>query len=219
MKYIIHACNKRIWYVEGFLIPSMKAQGIPDKEIEINEDTELLGCLFSTLKGFQKCSADPGGTWHLQDDVVLSRDFYEKTKQHDDGVVMGFWHRYKNRPDLHAGKTSVKEMTYSFPCMRVPNDVAGEFVRWFEEEAKWREKYARMIEEKKYVDVFFRDFMKERHSDGFVNNLKPSIVDHVDWLIGGSTINKWRLEICRAAYWEDESIIEELKEQLAHRKS
>ncbi len=30
MRYMIHACPPRMWYVEEFFIPSMKAQGIRD---------------------------------------------------------------------------------------------------------------------------------------------------------------------------------------------
>ena len=28
--YIIHACPARMWYVNGYLIPSMREQGIED---------------------------------------------------------------------------------------------------------------------------------------------------------------------------------------------
>lgn len=217
MRYIIHSCNKRMWYVEEFLYPSLLKQGIPKENIEIDEDTTLSGCLFSTLKSFEKCSKRKGGTWHLQDDIAVCHDFYEKTREHDDGIVCGFWSQHFEEEDLHGGIIPVMKMGYSFPCIRIPNDIAGEFVQWFRDIAMFREKYQQWIEEKKHVDSLFRDFIRETHPDGYVYNFRPSIAEHVDWLIGGSTINKWRLNICRATYWEDEYIINELREKLAHR--
>ena len=49
MHYMIHACPQRMWYVEGFLIPSMKAQGISEEEITVWNDTEGKGNLFSSM--------------------------------------------------------------------------------------------------------------------------------------------------------------------------
>ena len=217
MKYVIHACNKRMWYVEEFLYPSLIKRGIPKENIEINEDTTLAGCLFSTLESFRKNSKYKGGTWYIQDDVAICHDFYKLTKEHDEGVVCGFWHHHYEEGDLNPGKTPVMKMGYSFPCIRIPNDIAGEFVQWFYEDAYFREEYKSWIEQKKHVDSFFRDFMHERYKEDYVYNLKPSIVEHVDWLIGGSTINKWRPWICRATYWKDKDIIEELQAKLEQR--
>ncbi len=217
MKYIIHACDRRMWYVEEFLIPSMKEQGI--KYIEIDEDTEHQGCLFSAIKSFEHCGRNRISAWHIQDDVVLSRDFAEKSQNIDfNGVIMGFWHRFDGDKELHPGKTRVSEMTYSFPCIYIPWEIAGGYAEWFNSEAMYREEYRRWIAARKFGDSFFRDFMQEKHGSEYVFNMKPSIVDHIDWLIGGSVINQYRSGICRAEYWEDENIIEELKDKLAHRK-
>ena len=218
MKYIIHACNKRMWYVEEFLIPSMLSQGIQEKDVSIHLDTNYSGCLFSTMENFLECGRKKIDAWHLQDDIAVSRDFAYKTKLHNDGIVFGFWHQHQNEPDLHPGRTRVEKMGYSFPCIRLDAEILLEFAEWFYSDAMGRDEYQSWIDAKKYVDSFFRDFMQERHKDEYIYNLKPSIVEHVDWLIGGSTINKWRPEICRAKYWEDESVIDELKDKLAHRK-
>lgn len=204
--------------MEEFLIPSMTKQGIAENDISVHLDDSYLGCLFAAMENFTECGRKGISAWHLQDDVAISRDFAEKTVKHDDGIVFGFWHLYNGDWDLKSGKTPVEEMGYSFPCIRIPAEIAGEFAEWFYSDARIREKYQRWVEAKKYVDSFFRDFMMECHPEQYIYNLKPSIVEHVDWLIGGSMVNKWRSEICRAAYWEDESLIDELKEQLAHRE-
>ena len=217
MKYIIHTCNKRIWYVEEFLIPSMKDQGLPEADILVHMDDNYRGCLFATLDSFLKCGRKQISAWHLQDDVVISRDFAEKTAKYDSGIVCGFWHRHTNEPDLKA-ETTGEDMRYSFPCIRIPWEVCRDFVEWFYGDASKRDEYQRWIGAKKFVDSFFRDYIRGKCPDIPVQNLIPSIVEHVDWLIGGSTINKWRSGICRADYWEDESIIEGLREQLALRQ-
>lgn len=217
MKYIVHACNKRKWYVDEFLIPSMREQGIMDVKTYLDKDGR--GCLPSMLASFRECGKRRISAWHLQDDVVLSRDFAEKSQNIDRKIVnMGFWHRFDGDQDLHPGRTKVSDMTYSFPCVYVPHNIAQEFAEWYFDEAVKREQYKKWIEAKKYGDSFFRDFMRERHTDEYVYNFKPSLVEHIDWLIGGSTINQYRDGICRAGYWEDETIIEVLKDKLAHRK-
>lgn len=215
MKYIIHACNQRMWYVEEFLIPSMQAQGIRDIKIHLDRDGR--GCLPSMMESLRECGRQRVSAWHLQDDVAVSRDFARKTEEHDAGIVCGFWHRYKGQEDLKE-VTDGEDMRYSFPCIRIPWEMAGGFAEWFDREASGREEYRGWIGQKKYDDSFFRDYIREKHPGDMVFNLKPSIVEHVDWLIGGSVANRERQEICRATYWKDEDIIEELKDKLAHRK-
>ena len=38
MKVLIHACPKRMWYVEGWLVPELQRQGADS--VEIWNDTE-----------------------------------------------------------------------------------------------------------------------------------------------------------------------------------
>ena len=40
MKYMIHCCPKRMWYVEEYLIPSMLRQGIDRDSIIIWNDNK-----------------------------------------------------------------------------------------------------------------------------------------------------------------------------------
>ena len=58
MRYMIHACPQRMWYVNDYLLPSLKAQGIPEEEIAIWNDTEGKGTLFSCLESFKACGKD-----------------------------------------------------------------------------------------------------------------------------------------------------------------
>ena len=71
--------------------------------------------------------------------------------------------------------------------------------------------------EGRHIDSFMLNFLRERHPGERVFNLKPSIVEHIDDLIGGSVINQNRGEKCRAEYFGDNESIEELRVKLASR--
>ena len=81
MKVMIHAVPKRLWYVENYLIPSI------DGDVSVWVDDKGLGNLQSCMAAFASCKG--GETWHLQDDVLLCRDFKERTEGLE-GVVFGF---------------------------------------------------------------------------------------------------------------------------------
>jgi hypothetical protein len=50
-------------------------------------------------------------------------------------------------------------------------------------------------------------------------NLNPCLVDHVDYLLGGSIANHDRFEKkVRAKFWEDEDLVKDLEVRLADRK-
>ena len=60
--------------------------------------------------------------------------------------------------------------------------------------------------------------MLERHKDMTITNLTPNIVDHVDYIIGGSVINVGRQKLVyRSAFWEDEDLVEALAEAVGNR--
>ena len=50
MRYMIHSCNQREWYVDNFLIPSMIAQGISEDDIYKYNDTRKDGNLLAFVK-------------------------------------------------------------------------------------------------------------------------------------------------------------------------
>lgn len=218
MRYMIHACPQRMWYVNDFLIPSMRVQGIPEDEITVWNDTEGKGNLFSCMEAFRACGEREGGTWHIQDDVILSRDFAEKTRAHDEGVVCGFGCRNFGPFMDNVGRAPARFMWYSFQCIRIPDELAGECSKWFFDEAVNWPRYTMWVAERKHDDSFWRDFILERHGDLWVTNLSPNIVDHIDYLMGGTTINRLRsAKINRSACFPDEDLVEALAEQLKNR--
>lgn len=213
---MIHACNSREWYVRGFLEPSLREQGIND--ITVWLDTDGVGNLASCIESFKKCSEVEGETWHIQDDVVICRDFAERIKEAPEGVVCGFCVDIYEEGQIVEGPTDAEHMWQSsFPCIKIPNPLAGEFVDWLIESQE-RPEINRLIQTGKKDDTLFWIFIQEERKDMNVVNMSPHLVDHVDWLIGGSTINQWREGIVRSCRWNDENLIEELKSKLARRK-
>ena len=160
-KYIIHTCPKRLWYVEEFLLPSMTAQGIKPEDIKVWNDAEGIGNLRATMKSFSEIPMDGQGTWHLQDDVIISSNFKALTEKHNEGIVCGFCSRYsEERP---TGDTTLRNIWYSFPCIRIPNNLARECSKWFYHGAINDAKYKNWVESKKHDDEAFKEFLKLKH--------------------------------------------------------
>ena len=214
---MIHACLEREWYVVEYLIPSMVAQGIPDENIEVWLDKNRDGNLLSCMKCFAECGKRSGGRWHLQDDVVIARDFRERTEQHDSGIVTGFFHRSWQTLSPKFGDVPAVFMFNSFQCIRIPDEIAGGCAEWFFNDAMYRDTYEEAVRINKMDDSLFYDYVVEAHGYDHVYNLTPSIVDHVDYLIGGSVINKTRDHLARSDAWQDESVVDELKDKLRQR--
>ena len=223
MRYVIHSSPVRQWYVDDFLIPSMLEQGISQNEIVVKCDTMHRGNLFACMDSFQWCGEhEENGSWHLQDDIVLSRDFAEKTRTYDEGVVCGFVVKEWGPDPSKTGLVQAKELWYSFQCIHIPDRLAGECAKWFYLDAVKRRnlQYQNRIARKKHDDDFFRFFLLEKHPRVEIRNLNPNLVDHVDYLIGGSLVNRDRKRpVNRAFYWEDESIVKDLEERLKARES
>ena len=111
-QYLIHAYPKRMWYVEEFLVPSMKKQGIPEENIRIYNDTKREGNLRACMNAFASCEGD-GGTWHLQDDVCICQDFKQRTEILDFGMVCGFSTERYDGPGKE-GAVPIGKMWFSF---------------------------------------------------------------------------------------------------------
>ena len=214
IKYVIHACPKRLDYVKKYLIPSMEAQGITN--IDLRCDNYNLGNLSKCMEIFESMRSD-GGAWHIQDDVVICRDFKERTEQFaSDNVVCGYsWDKDENLS--YVGLVEPQHMWWSFPCIYIPNSLARECAVWFDRFAKDDPKYVLWAAAKRYDDFFFQEFLKERYPDDKVLNLKPNLVDHVDYLIGGSIVNVTRRdEQVRAAWFEDLDLVEALEKKFGY---
>lgn len=218
---MIHACPERMWYVKQFLIPSMLKQGIKHSEIIVWNDRDHIGNLKSCLQSFASCGGMPGGTWHLQDDVLLSREFAEQTRKHSgERIVCGFCYvGYENGTPITGEVFPALMWNSSFPCIYIPNRIAEEFVRWYYFEALPDPDYSDWIQSGKMDDTFFCSFYTAKHPNNIVLNLAPHLVEHVDYIIGGSTINTWRGHTTRAYYFDDEELVEELTREVVKLKS
>lgn len=220
MKILIHACPKRMWYVEEFLVPELRAQGA--KDIEIWNDEERKGNLKACMDSFAARKGD-GGTWHLQDDVLPCRDFVKRCEEHDEGLVYGFTCRnFNDRLDA-CGIVYMPDAWNSFQCVRIPDALARECAAWVRgkewETESPETQLSTLWQLNKGDDTFFHEFMNCRHGTEIALNLKPNLVEHVDWLIGGSAIGHWRDFLARSEFWEDAALVEELRVKIRKRKT
>ena len=209
--YMIHAVPKRLWYVENFLIPSMQKQGCGNITVYVDKNYD--GNLRSCINSFLMLPDNDEGTWHIQDDTVVCKDFKEKTELNDKGIVCGF------SSDMYDGERPVgeveqKEMWFSFPCIRIPNQIARNCAQWLGRYIVGNMVYRDYWINGRNDDWAFRFYLKNFHKDMKAVNLAPNLVDHIDYLIGGSANARNRPKPCRSQYWQDEEIVEKLKEEL-----
>ena len=211
MRILIHGCYKREKYVYEHLIPSLKAQGVEDVRVWMDVSKE--GNLKNALNSFRACSLLDGGTWHLQDDVIISSDFAKIATEHDKGLVCGFGNaEWEGGRITRTGLRPAKYMWFSFQCLRVPAWLAGAFYEWYYTKAVNDPEYAEFINLDGYDDFFFRKFIVAEYPELPVVNLNPNIVDHIDYLLGGTAIGLRKDgKPHRSAYWKDEKLIDDLK--------
>ena len=214
-KYMIHAVPKRMWYVEEYLIPSMLAQGINRTDIRIHNDVNHEGNLRACMNAFNEVDEEAEGTWHLQDDVIISHDFKAMTEKYDDGIVCGFKSMYDG--DLHSGKVRVYDMWFSFLCIRIPNKIARECSDWCLQYIVGNPVYREWWELGVNDDLVFRQYVREHYKDICVINLAPNIVDHIDYLIGGTVNSNKRITVIRSKCWEDEYLVDKLTQALQNK--
>lgn len=195
----------------------MLEQGITEKQIEVWMDRNHDGNLFSFMKCCKEYGKRGSGRWHMQDDVVISSDFKEKTEKYDDGIVSGFYRREWQGLTPKEGLVPAVYHWNSFQCVRIPDKYIAECAEWFFTDAAYRDTYQDIVQKNKCDDSMWYDFLTECHLEEFVLNLNPSIVDHVDFLLGGSVINKWRGHYARGDLWVDDEAFENLKAKLASR--
>lgn len=214
MKIMVHACPARMWYVEQILIPMLRRQGAED--ITIWNDVNKRGNLQACMDSFAALKSD-GGTWHLQDDVLPCRDFVKRCQELDDGVVYGFCNEDFTDNPSNVGRVYAPDVWHSFQCVRIPDAYARECADWFEK-CEWRNspmpELQILVGMKKGDDTFFREFLQMRHGTEQFYNAKPNLVEHVDWIIGGSILSPYREFYARAYYWDDDELIEELKKEV-----
>ena len=222
--YLIHACNQRMWYVKRYLLPSLVAQGIDPKHILVYQDKNSIGNLRAwvdscnkLVEHANKLGAD--GVWHLQDDVVICKDFKERTEKYDSGIVCGFTCNYDVNYPIGYHTLLEEQMWFSFPCIRIPSDVLERFVCWANVNL-WQSKYFKpCVARNNADDMVFREWLYDNYPDMQHLNLAPNLVNHIDDLIRGSVVNISRTMNTRALYWEDDEVIENLKKELANQSN
>lgn len=212
MKYLIHTCKTRLWYVEKHLIKSMLQQDIKFGDIDVYVDENNDGNLRSTLRSFSQLP-EYGITCHLQDDIILASYFHERIQDYDlpfplYNVVCGFASVYDKGLD---GEVHPEDMWYSFPCIMIHNKYAHEFVDYVENCNDDNETVR--IANNMFDDWLFKKFMIHNHPEEVVMNEAPNLVNNIDYLIGGSILSA-RKEKIVSMYWNEPELIEELKKKL-----
>ena len=217
-KYLIHAAPKRMWYVNEYIIPSMVTQGINPDNIKVYCDTEKKGCLYAFMDSLADLPED-GYTWHLQDDIMISSRFMAETEELREGIVCGLCTVYDK--DREPGETDVFHIWYSFPCIRIPNRIAHGLHKWFYEYANVTYDSVDMYNWRKAKacdDMFFRVYIEKHHKDEPVTNLAPNIVEHVDYMLGGSIVNRGTAETYRGSqYWYEPELTDKLMASIMKR--
>lgn len=222
MKFLIHACPQRMWYVEEFLIPSLLSQGAAAVEVEIWNDDAGRGNLQACMDSFAARRGD-GGTWHLQDDVLLCRDFVARCREHDEGVAFGFCCRnFGDRLDAF-GEVYPPVAWNSFQCVRIPDAWARDCAEWVHSGAWEIESPSPELPILQALgrgdDTFFHEYLLCRHPYETALNIRPNLVEHIDWLLGGSSLHQWRDYLARAEFWEDKGLLEDVRARIKARRS
>ena len=224
-KYMIHTCNDREWYVKDYLVPSLIEQGAKEEDIIVWHDYDCIGNLASFVASCKWIgeNMDPyGSTWHIQDDVVLGKNFYQKTNEFYPGIANGFCNdKFDGERVNYLGIVSASGMWFSFQCVLLPNASVKRFAEWFENDCVPNNLYPEFVGSGKCDDSLFREYIIHNEPKIPALNVYPNIVDHIDYLIGGTTINKSTRgegeKSKRIAYWRSQGLdeaVKELKEKL-----
>lgn len=222
-RYMIHACPKRMWYVNDFLVPAMKDQGIKEKDIYIWNDDKGMGNLKSFVASMKyvkdNCPADDS-IWHIQDDVLLA-SYFKAVTEKISIVAYGFCNSAWNRDHMyHTGEVPLNHSWTSFQAVCIPNRVAAQFYDWFQKEtAPGHFRLMPWTKSGKCDDTIFKIFLDEKHPVETVFNVRPNVVEHIDYIIGGSTLSDRDKDGIRCAtYWDEWDRTKEFKKQIEEYK-
>lgn len=218
---MIHTCNKRIDYVNQFLVTSLTKQGIKRRDIIIFNDFMGRGNLQSYLDSIDYIVnsdlRNEKGIWHLQDDVIISSDFKVVTELYNnDMLVNGFVSEMYNSDKLKlTGVHSMKNHWLSFQCIYIPNKYLNGFLAWMDGINNQKD----TVDKRKYDrgrndDYFFYKYLRKYYKNDMCMNLKPNLVDHIDYLIGNSTLYGKRSAKFRSYYFKDVDLIKKLEKEL-----
>ena len=218
-KYMIHTYPKRLWYVNDFLIPSMLSQGISIDNIKVYNDELREGNLRACMRAFSLCDKGENATWHLQDDVCICQNFKVLTELYDScGIVCGFSSEYDEIGKI--GAVYIKDMWFSFPCIHIPNNFARGCAEWVNKYLIGNMAYKDYWKNGVNDDWCFKRYMETCRSNELAFNLAPNLVDHIDYLLGGSSDkDKKRVNWIRSRYWWDNDLVADLEHKLVEYKN
>ena len=214
MHVLIHTSPVRNWYVSEYLIPSLQSQNV--EQISVSCDHDRSGILQAWLNSTDSLPSS-GHTWHLQDDVLLCNDFKKYASSFDtfDGIVCGICTRYDGdaKDFYNVASNDFIKMWFSFPCIRIPNIVAKSCAHHIRHvKTNMYDKYkARGTGD----DVCFRKYIRNCIPSIQFINANPNLVDHVDYLIGGSSspFKQANSKPAPSLYFDSE-VTEQLKQKL-----
>ena len=213
---MIHAYPKRMWYVEDYLIPSMVAQGISKEQIKVHNDADGEGNLMACMHAFAEVDDDNHGTWHLQDDVCICKDFKMLTELYDNGLVAAFSTERYDGPGKIGG-VKQENMWFSFPCIRIPNQYARECSEWVLKYIIGNPAYRGYWHDGVNDDWCFRAYLGNFHKEDVATNLAPNLVNHIDYLLGGGSGKIKREAPVMAQYWKDDDVVKALEKSINKR--
>jgi hypothetical protein len=155
--------------------------------------------------------------WHMQDDVVICSDFKKQTEELesvDVKIICAFTCKYDD--DRNPGLKEARDhMWYSFPCLRINSKLTKLFAEWVDMWVWHDPQFGFYVRQKKGDDYLFRIYIENYFPREPVLNLAPNLVDHVDYLIGGTIVNPQRdMKNVRSMYWDEPQLVEELKEAI-----
>jgi hypothetical protein len=100
-------------------------------------------------------------------------------------------------------------MWYSFPCIRIPEEISKAFYTFYYSDNK-PEEFNIIINSGKMDDLLFMEFLKHYYPKLNATNLAPNLCDHIDFLLGGSIANQQRQGTARAAYFNEPNLVKSL---------
>lgn len=220
--YMIHTCENRFWYVRDFLLPSMFKQGIEQNHILVYRDRNRIGNLRSWVDSCnrlasQSKNAKIKNVWHLQDDVVISKDFKKITEQYEQNdIVCGFTCNYDKKPEAGSFKIRDHKMWYSFPCINISTALTTEFAQWANFNLWQSQHFKEAVRRGNCDDMIFREWLYDNYDEMEEINLDPNIVNHIDKWLGGSICNKQRDPDTdtMSIFWKDQGELSTLKTAL-----
>ena len=204
MKFMIHSCNSRVEYVKNVLIPSMMGQGIEKEKIFLFNDDLEEGCLKAWVHSLTTLEHDREGYWHLQDDVEISKDFYNRITNLGDVefIVNGFVCRAHNPTNYYKiGFQNPKEWWASLQCVYIPPKYVHAFLNWFLLDVVKRGKFNNYYKKNRHADFFFYRSVIEQFPNDNMLNITPCLVNHIDYMLGGSVITPEKKYLREAYYW------------------